>query len=431
MKAVAALILGTVACAAAAGVDPAVVLEHIAAKVRARGDRLPNYTCVETVNRDYYVPRASTLAQPCEKVLEERRHPGPAMRLRPLLSDRLRLDVTMTGRGEIYSWVGASAFEDSDIGEVVHQGPIGSGQFGALLAIVFRHEKELFHFEGNVTAEGRSLLEYSFGVPEKDSGYLVKAGDGWVHTAFHGTLQADAETEEVVRLTVETAPLPPATESCQTMTTMDLGLVQIGDARFPLPSRAQQRFVDRTGAEVENASTFADCREFRGESTVSFGESGAAAGPAKSKSAPPPRVPAGLPLVFELTAPIAVATAAGGDPFTGRLASALRDKGGKLIAPSHAVVEGRLLRVETRPVQPAGTVMVLQLRTVEIGGVKVRLAADRDWARMQRESRPRVAILLPFAWEKNAGVFQLPAGNKTVMKAGTQSEWVTAAGEGK
>jgi hypothetical protein len=425
MKPLAALLAGAIACVGA-GADPAEVLHRVTAKVRSRGARLPNYTCVETVRRDYYVPRAATLEQPCDKVLEERRHPGLAMALRPLLSDRLRLDVTMTTGGEIYSWVGASKFEDADISQVVHQGPIATGEFGALLKILFRRDAETFHFEKSLAAGGRNLLEYSFSVPEDDSGYVVKAGDGWVHTAFHGTFQADPETDEVVRVTVETAPLPPATGACQTSTTMDLGLVAIGDGRFLLPKEGRQRFVGMTGSETENTTTFANCREFRGESTLSFSQKpDPAAGAVPKSGAPPARVPAGLPFTFELTTPIATATAAGGDPFSGRLVGALRDKKGEVVAPARSPVEGRLLRVEMVEVKPTGTVMVLQLRTVESGGVKLTLAADRDWVRMQRESRIRIPVLLPFTWEKDTGVFQLPEGDKVAMKAGTRSEWVT------
>jgi hypothetical protein len=60
------------------------------------------------------------------------------------MTDRLRLDVTITHRGEIYSWVGASKFEDGSIDEIVKQGPFGTGSFGALLAVIFEQDPRRF-----------------------------------------------------------------------------------------------------------------------------------------------------------------------------------------------------------------------------------------------------------------------------------------------
>lgn len=52
-------------------------------------------------------------------VLEQRLHPTPNMVLRLASTDRLRLDVAMVQSGEISSWVGASKFDDADVGHLV------------------------------------------------------------------------------------------------------------------------------------------------------------------------------------------------------------------------------------------------------------------------------------------------------------------------
>ena len=117
--------------------DPAEVMKQVVAKVREAVTRSVSYTCVETVERDFYRPAASTLERPCSTLLELRKHPTLDMVLRPLYSDRLRLDVTLARGGEMYSWVGASHFEDAGIYKVVKEGPIDSGAFAALLDVVF------------------------------------------------------------------------------------------------------------------------------------------------------------------------------------------------------------------------------------------------------------------------------------------------------
>jgi hypothetical protein len=418
----------SLALALAADHDPAQVLENVTAKVRERTARLPNYTCVETVKRDYYQPLVARLARPCADVLQQRRHPPLDMVLRLVLTDRLRLDVTLTNKGEIYSWVGASKFE-AGIDQVVHLGPIGTGSFGALLAVIFQQHLNAFHFERGLLADGRNLMEYSFGVAQKDSRYEVKTPDSWVNTAYAGTFQADPETNEVVRVALETVDLAPATESWEIATAMDFGLVQIGDGQFLLPRQGRQRYVDATGGEVENTTTFGSCREFRGESTVTFGDGPDSIGGSGQKTSAPSSLPAGLPFTVELTAPISTDTAAGGDSFSGRLVSALRDGKDKIIAPAHSVVEGRLLRVESQRVDPLGSVVVLQPRKLEIGGVQVALTANRAAERVPAGSRGRVPVVLPYPWERNAAAFPL-LGEHAMMKAGFRSKWVTvAAGE--
>jgi hypothetical protein len=49
--------------------DPAEVLSRAARKVAATTRHIPNYTCVETVSRQYFRPAANTHPRGCEAVL--------------------------------------------------------------------------------------------------------------------------------------------------------------------------------------------------------------------------------------------------------------------------------------------------------------------------------------------------------------------------
>ncbi|MDR3700495.1 MAG: hypothetical protein P4L56_12705, partial [Candidatus Sulfopaludibacter sp.] len=365
------------------------------------------------------------LAKTCGALLEERQHPPVDPGIQLILTDRLRLDVTMTSRGEIYSWVGASKFEDSGIGAVVHQGPFSTGSFGAMVTIVLAQDPKTFQYRGTTQQDGRALMEYSFLEAQADSRYKVKTRDSWVNSGYSGSVQVDPLTYEVVRLTVQTGELPPAAGTCQISSNMEFHLVRIGDSAFPLPKQGLQRFLDINGDQVENTTTLAGCREYRGESTITFFPAPDTAGGSSPGSATPPPagVPAGLHFTFELTTPISADIAAGGDPFSGRLASALRVKG-KTIAPAHALVEGRLLRVEMRRVAPPSATFVLKLRTVEVAGVKIPLAAVRDFRRLSLPARRGAQLLLPNPWEQDSGVFQA-RGEHAAMKAGTRSDWVS------
>src|SRR5215475_8228137 len=65
----------------AADYDPWEVLARVRAKASLSAERAPNYTCVETVKRDFYRPVAATLHRPCAGILAQREHPSPDMAL--------------------------------------------------------------------------------------------------------------------------------------------------------------------------------------------------------------------------------------------------------------------------------------------------------------------------------------------------------------
>jgi hypothetical protein len=305
---------------------------------------------------------------------------------------------------------------------------MGTGAFGGLLSVIFKQDVKKFNFERNTEVDGRSLMEYSFQVPQEDSSYKVKIPDSWVHSAYSGTVLVDPETCDIVRLTMKTAELPDATKCCEISMNMDLKRVRIGDSEFLLPSQAHQWYLMTTAEETENTLTFAGCREYRGESTVTFSppEPGAS-GSGKSAAAPQPGTLVLQRFTMELTAPIASVTAAAGDAFSGKLVSPLRDARGRTLARAGSLVEGRLLRVERHHLAPVHTIMVFQPVSVEIAGVKVPLTAVRDWSRELAAMRPGKRgpeIPLPLQSEKNAGAFRF-AGSQAVAPKGFRSDWRT------
>src|SRR5437764_14747329 len=112
-----ALVLATLATAAAEDADPVEVLMRLRDQVMRHAGRIPNHTCVETVRRERYESAAGIHQQSCDTLLSRRRMIGFEATLKHISTDRLRLDVAFTGEREIYSWAGASKFEDGDIDE--------------------------------------------------------------------------------------------------------------------------------------------------------------------------------------------------------------------------------------------------------------------------------------------------------------------------
>lgn len=420
----------TIRLTAAAERDPGEVMARVIWKVVAAARHIPNYTCVETVSRQFFRPAANNLPRACESLLEARRHPTPDMVLHWFATDRLRLDVAMTEQGEIFSWVGASKFDEEFIDHLIRTGPMGTGAFGSMLFVTFESDVKKFKFVGNPVVEGRSLFEYSFQVSKPESHYKVRVGDSWVFTGYSGTLQVDPETDDLVGISVETAELPRASGECFSLTRLEFGIVRIGDAPFLLPKLAHQRFVSPTGGEVENTTEFSNCREYRGESTVTFEEAPPVGGsdtrnaPAKNLS-----VPARSRFTLELTLPISGDRAAAGDPFTGRLIDALRDPQKKVLAPRGTVVKGHLLRVASYRMPPQ-VVVVLRPEALEIKGVRMPLTAVPDWTHgmndIRIQDRKRIVFVLPEPGEEYSVALRFP-GEHAVIPKGFQSDWQTVA----
>ena len=411
--------------------DPVVMLRRATQKVLLSARSIPNYTCVETVSRDYFEPAAATLPRECSVLLEQRRHPTLDMVLRPYSTDRLRLDVTMATGGEIYSWSGANHFEDGGLDHVVRSGPITSGSFGGFLMAVFEADVKRFTFNGPKVIDNRILMEYSFHVAQSDSNYRVKLRNSWVKTSYRGTFQVDPQTADVVRMTIVTEDVPPATGLCQTTTAMDFAWIQLGEGQFLLPKRSSQRFVYPNVQETENTTVFSNCREFRGESIISFGDQPVADDVTKSHSAKAVFLPGGLALSFTLTTSIQTDTAAAGDSFSARLVDALRDEKGKVLAPKGTAVEGHVIRVQSY-FKPPEVRVVLRPEALRIHGARVALSAMRDWRRVMSETKragKKLEIVLPPRGEENDGLFRFQ-GMHIIIPAGFRSEWRTVAAGG-
>ena len=401
-------------------------------QVIRNGARIPNYTCQEKVQRDRYEPIAGRAPSSCDTLLMGRNQNDSQGQLKLDSTDWLHLDVVLTSDREIYSWVGASKFEDGEIDELVPEGAIGTGAFAAMLLGIFERREPKYLFEGEITVEGRRLFEYSFVVPQAQSHYRVRAHKEWIITGYTGTMQVNPKTSELVRVFVRTEELPAATNSCEDDTTLEYGIVRLDGGDYLLPKVARQRFIGREGAEAENTMKFSACRQYQAESKVVFGVGAQTAGGQVSISAKGLDVPAGLLVTVELTTPIRVGEAAAGDPIEGRLAQPIRDEQQNVLVTEGATLQGRLMRVETVYSARVEHTVALRWEGVRIDGaiVPLSLLPNRRPPDQQRISasgtlrRRGIETELPLPGELRYTVFHL-SGERPVLESGMRSEWRT------
>lgn len=404
-------------------VDPVEVLMHVRDEVVKSIARTPNYTCIETVQREHYEPQSPYVGESCDSLLGRRKLSPERMRL--TLSDRLRLDVTMGQLDEMYSWEGAARFDDREIYEIVPRGAIGTGPFVSMLSGIFTEDSTRFSFNGETGISGRRLLEYAFSIPEEQSHYRVRrGGQNWFVTAYSGTVLVDPATSELVRVLVRTAELPDKTDACEIDSTLDYGKVVLGGSDFLLPTITQQRYINRDGAEMENKITFSSCREYRAESAVHFDVASPASDgqPAVAKTT---RVPAGIRMMVDLASPVSLESAAAGDRIEGRLAQAVRDASGMTVASEGTKLEGRLMRVEHWHSGAPKFVVALRWEWMDVAGTRVALAMKpRRKIEGAKNPNARIEFELPQPGEDRYGVYNFPAKQKNV-DAGFRTEWVT------
>ncbi len=409
--------------------DPIEVLVRVRDQVMAHGRVIPNHTCVEAVERARYEPVQGRMPKSCDAILATRKQADLSSLLRLESTDRLRLDVAMTTGHELYSWPGASRFEDADLDRWIPDGPIGTGPFAALLLSIFKVRDPQFAFEGDTTLDGRRLLEYTFKVALDDSQYHVKGRPDWLITGYTGSLLVDPKTAELVRLTVHTDELPAETTLCQTDTTLDFGMAPLAGVDYLLPKAARQRFIGRDGFEAENRISFASCREYRGQSILSFGEKPVNNGPEADVTLQ--AFPPGMPVTVELTSPISAGDASAGDLIQGRLAKSIYDAQQNLLAPEGAAVEGRLMRVETRHSRGGEITISLRWETLEVKGAKMPLAmVPRRRLDDLKTGAPGglrtrgIEIELPLPGESRYGVYHFPR-DQAIVESGFRTEWTT------
>ncbi len=120
--------------------------------------RLPDYTCLQTVDRKYF--KRTKLRSPlpsCDQLIGEEAQKSYTLKLEA--TDRLRLDVKVSDGVEIGSWAGASHFDSRSIFDLIGGGPFGTGPFGTLLWDIFASATD-FGYAGEERTGGSSLFEY-------------------------------------------------------------------------------------------------------------------------------------------------------------------------------------------------------------------------------------------------------------------------------
>ena len=238
--------------------DQFAILEHVKLNVQAELAMSSNYTCVQTVERTYYQEKHACISN------------TPHGKRKEFMRDRLRLDVAVSEGAEIFSWHGETHFTSTDVAQVVQNGPRTSGQFVGFLRNIFFTQGVQFTFKGASQVNGQAVYLFDYAVQLLRSNYYLRGRIGGSVIPYHGSFAVDAHDFELVHLSIVADQVPLESGTCSAETDVDYQLVNISGRQSLLPSAFLLKVENDNDLYTVNHYTYAQCREFRGESTVHF-----------------------------------------------------------------------------------------------------------------------------------------------------------------
>ncbi len=325
---IAGVLLANLAAAQTPPADPQ--LEKIRTQMASNLRRLPNYTCLMTVERFARGPSRGTRSNEL------------------LHQDTIRLEVAEAGEKELLAWPGAPLTEQR-IEDLVPDGVFASGDFGGLANVVFRTNDPKFRPAGKKKIDGREAIGYSYEVVKGISRYRLGRDGSESIVPYHGTFWADPQSGEILRLDLELDGIPDYLAVRSSVTEIDYLKARIGGGDFLLPSRVRRELHYSTGSMTENVSTFTKCREYGTESAVRFDDPVATPDAAAVPLNPTEiTLPGGVRLPMKVETVTDAKTAAIGDALVARLTADVQSGSAVFRAGSEVRGRIRLLRYAER-----------------------------------------------------------------------------------
>lgn len=310
---------------------PGVLLgARIRARVKQRFGRLPEYTCLETLDR----------------FSGARKKPDKQL-------DTVRLEVLFAGSQEFFDSPGGHNFKESNPAKFIVSGFIGDGMFASYLEDIFINGNGIFQYRGDDDLDGRRATRFDFRVPSLQGGTTVHVPGARATVGLAGTFWADPATYDLIRLRIDAVDIPPILQISQMTTTIEYAPARIGGGEILLPQSGDMLMLRESGELNYNRFDFTHCREYHAESAVSFDDGAPAPTAALSKASRAPEsaeqsLPAGLTVTIALTAPITERSAVG-DMVEGKVAGNVSARGGNILIADGTAVHGRIRQIERAP----------------------------------------------------------------------------------
>ena len=328
-------------------------LAELKRNIKTRLARLPNYTCLETIERS------------------QRKNALQAFRY----LDTVRMEVAAVKEREVYAWPGAKEFGDRDITEIVGAGMIGGGTFAEEIRSIFVNNGSTIIWHGEEQRFGRRALRWDYNIPYNLSGWTVRTGKASGRVSATGAFWVDAETLDLLRIETNAADIPPDLPFASVRTTLDYARVRIASADLLLPQSAELILTEVTGHESRNRIEFSHCREFGANTMLTFEPPSTVAPAPTAVQVDEISLPPGVGLPVRLAHAIDSQSAAVGDAVSAIVESRVEQKGSTVI-PKGAVLRGRIRRFERDSTPADHYVVGLEFTDLEFPGYHAQFLGE-------------------------------------------------------
>jgi len=288
-------------------------------KVRQDMASIPNYTCLETIERA--------------------RRESHSRNFKP--GDTVRLEVSVVAGKELFAWPGSRQFEDRRVTALVSSGTIGTGMFATFAQNLFVRGKGTLQNRGDESLDGRRAIRYDFHVTQQESGFRIQNRNTSEIVAATGSFWFDPTSLDLIRLDVYGDEMPYRLQLAEAVFRTFYARMHVGDSDALLPQRSEVTMASFSGEADRDAVEFSQCREYGSESTITFDTPPPTPPEASTLRVREVDLPAGLLVPVESDTAIDSQTAAVGDPLHGRVLREVWSKGG-LAVPHGAKITGRI-----------------------------------------------------------------------------------------
>lgn len=259
----------------------------------------------------------------------------------------MHIEVGYLDGKELYAWPGQK-FGSVGLEEMMPAGgAVGTGDFALHVKSIFLGNTATFTYIGRSTRAGHETIQFDYRVPRAKSRYLLSSGPQRQEVVgYHGSFRVDAKTLLLERLEIAIDEIPPQLHISRAGSALTYVLTRIGGTDFLLPRSSELYIVGSNGRESRNVTRFEQCRQYLGESVVSFAEP-VPSGVETPKPVTEVRLPSGVRVEITLQTALESSRAAIGDPVR---AVVSRDsvKAGMVVIPKGAQVTGRITRIGQR-----------------------------------------------------------------------------------
>jgi hypothetical protein len=218
-------------------------------KIRRDMTGIPNYTCLETIER--------------------------GRRVWPLDQDfiaggTVRLEVSIVAGKELFARPGARSFEDKDVASLVPTGAIGTGVFAAFARDLFVKGKGTLRYKREENLNGRRSVRYDFRLTREESALKLEVDTISATVAAKGSFWFDPVSLDLIRLDVYGDSMPKEMGLAEAVTRTNYARTHIGDSDALLPKRSELTMTSLSGVTFRDVIGFSQCHEYRADSTIDF-----------------------------------------------------------------------------------------------------------------------------------------------------------------